>query len=146
MINPYKHVNWSPDTRALRNFAKSLMIGFPVLALLVLLAGRFFHGTWSLDFANRLGGAGLAAGILFWLVPVLARPFYLVWYALSCAIGLVVSNLLLGLFYYTMFTATGILRRTLGKSPVQSGLDRAASTYWIEAPPQPEPKSYFHQS
>ena len=40
MLNPIKEVNWQPDTAARRVFAKSLMIGFPCLALLFLVAGR----------------------------------------------------------------------------------------------------------
>lgn len=146
MINPFKQVNWKPDTPALRSFAKSLVIGFPIIAILFLVGGRLLHGDWNTAFALKLAGGGVLAGGLFWLIPVIARPFYLVWYAVSCAMGVVIGNVLLSLFYFTLFTIVGILRRTLGTSPIQRGPKPGASTYWIDAPPAPEASRYFSQS
>jgi len=122
------------------------VIGFPVVALLLALAGRFTHGIWNWEFSCKLSGIGIAAGLLFWLLPMLARPFYLVWYALACSIGLVISNTLLVLIYCTLFTGTGFLRRALSRSPVQKNLNRGVSTYWIDAGPSPDLKSYYNQS
>ena len=47
MVNPFKEVNWRPDVAERRKFALSLMIGFPCVALLFLLAGRLARGSWS---------------------------------------------------------------------------------------------------
>ena len=146
MINPFTQVNWRPKTLELRSFAKSLLIGFPVIALVFLLWHFFRQGTWSFTLPLKIAGFGAGAGLLFLLLPAVARPFYCVWYAVSCAIGLVVSNVLLGGFYYTVFTIVGILRRMLGTSPIQRGPIPGASTYWIDAPPAPEASRYFSQS
>lgn len=145
MINPFTHVNWKPDTIAIRSFARSLVIGFPVVALIFFFASRMLHGVWDQSFPLKLGIGGIIAGLLFWAIPTIARPFYLVWYAVSCTIGLVVSNTLLSVFYYTFFTVGGFLRRTLGKSPLQLDLDRSAPTYWQDIKPVEDPKSYFAQ-
>ena len=146
MINPYQQVNWKPGTAELRQFAKSLIVGFPVIAIALLLFGRIFHNSWDSPFALKLGAWGSLAGALFFVIPAVAKPFYFVWYAISCAIGLVLGNVLLGTFYYTLLTAIGLLRRAFGASPVRKSLDRNAATYWSDAPPQPEPSRYFSQS
>ena len=146
MLNPFQQVNWSPGTRELRSFARSLVIGFPVVALLMVLAGWFTRGTWDWGFPCKLGSAGIAAGLVFWVLPMLARPFYLVWYAISCSIGLVISNVLLGLIYYTLLTSAGVLRRAMGRTPIQKNLNRATPTYWIDAEPPPDTKWYYNQS
>lgn len=146
MFNPFQHVNWKPDRNDLRCFARSLVVGFPVVALLFFIAGRLIHGTWDPVFPGRLALIGVLAGVVFWILPVVSRPFYIVWYAVSCAIGLVVSNLLLSALFYLIFTVIGILRRTLGRSPVQRHIARNASSYWIDAGAQSEARSYYNQS
>ena len=145
MVNPFKEVNWNPDTAARRTFAKSLVIGFPCLALVFLLAAKWSSGTWNLGFALKLGGLGAAAGGLFYTAPGIARPFYVVWYALACCIGLIVGNVVLALIFYLLVTGIGLLKRLGGRQAIRKTPDRLAKTYWIDAPPAPEPKRYFSQ-
>lgn len=145
MINPFTHVNWRPGTSELRSFAKSLVIGFPIIAGVFLLWHFFRQGDWSFGLPLKIAGYGAGAGLLFLLLPVVARPFYCVWYAVSCAIGLVVSNVLLSGFYYTVFTGIALLRRVFGTSPVSKGADKAATSYWHDAGPAPDPLSYYRQ-
>ena len=145
MINPFEHVNWRPDTRELRTFAKSLLIGFPVIALIYLVASRVTGGAWSFGVPLKIGGFGAGAGLVFMLLPVIAKPFYLVWYALSCTIGLIVSNVLLSTFYYTIFTGIALLRRAFSRGPIRMSFDKSAKSYWIDAGPQPDSRRYFSQ-
>ena len=44
-------------------------------------------GVWDSASAVSYGGAGFAAGALFYAVPGIALPFYLVWFGAACAIG-----------------------------------------------------------
>ncbi|HRH96214.1 MAG TPA: hypothetical protein PLB55_09790 [Prosthecobacter sp.] len=145
MINPFTHVNWRPETSDLRAFAKSLVIGFPIIALVFLLWHFVRQGDWSFALPLKIAGYGAGAGLLFLLLPTVARPFYCVWYAVSCSIGLVVSNVLLGVFYYTVFTGIALLRRGFGISPVRKGPDKAATTYWHDAEQSSDPLSYYRQ-
>lgn len=145
MFNPFKEVNWQPDEEAKRKFAKSLLIGFPIIALVFLMAGRISKGRWDLDFPIQVGVTGAALGVLFMLIPAVAGPFYKLWYALACCIGLVVGNVLLGGFYFTLLTGIGVLRRSLGNSPIRKTLDRNAATYWLDAEQPTDPKRYFSQ-
>ena len=145
MLNPFKEVNWQPDTAARRMFAKSLMLGFPCLAVFFLLAGRLKTGAWHPVFALQLGGFGAGAGALLCAVPAIARPFYIVWYGLACALGFVAGNVLMALLFYVVLTGTGLLKRGLGRPTIRKTFDRQAATYWHDAPPARSPASYFKQ-
>lgn len=145
MLNPFKEVNWHPDIAARRAFAKSLVIGFPCLAMVFLLVGYFAGKGWNGSFALKLGGIGAAAGVLFYVLPAIAKPFYVVWYALACCIGLVVGNVLLAMIFYVLVTGIGLIKRLGGRQPIRKTPDRLAKTYWIDAPPAPEPKRYYRQ-
>ena len=76
MINPFADVNWRPDRVGLQGFARSLMIGFPVLAVVWVVIGRLSTGAWSFGPAAWLAAAGAGAGLLFHALPAVARPFY----------------------------------------------------------------------
>ena len=44
MLNPFKEVNWTPDLGEKRKFGRSLVLGFPCMALMFLLMGRLRTG------------------------------------------------------------------------------------------------------
>jgi hypothetical protein len=145
MLNPFKEVNWNPDTAARRTFAKSLVIGFPCLAVVLLLAGYTTGKGWNVGLALKLGGIGAAAGVLFYAWPVIARPFYVVWYALACCIGLVVGNVVLAMIFYVLVTGIGLAKRCFGRQAIRKAPDLLAKTYWLDAPVVSNPKRYFSQ-
>ena len=144
MINPFKDTNWNPDLAERRKFARSLVIGFPALAVVFALLALLRHSHPGAGLVwLALGGAGV--GAVFWIVPQIARPFYLAWYFLACCIGIVVSNALLTAFYYLVFTPVGLLMRVLGRDPMKRRLDPAAATYWQDAEKDVDPRRYFRQ-
>jgi hypothetical protein len=145
MINPFKEVNWNPQRRERRQFARSLVIGFPVLALVWLILGRLFSGTWMVQPALWVAGLGAGGGIILWLVPTIAKPFYILWYGIACSMGLVISNVLLITFYLTIVTVFGKLRRAFGRPAVQKEMNRSAVSYWREAEKVSDPKRYYSQ-
>jgi hypothetical protein len=145
MLNPFQEVNWSPDTATRRTFAKSLIIGFPCVAFVLLLAGGLAGKGWNVSFALKLGGTGAAAGVVFYAVPVIARPFYVVWYALACCVGLVVGNVVMALIFYLLVTGIGLLKRLLGRPVIRKSPSPSAKTYWLDAAPTSDPKRYFSQ-
>src|SRR6266513_1053925 len=110
MMNPFAEVNWNPDTPARRKFAVSLIIGFPIIA--ALFSAIAWLKTHSFNhFFLWLGVVGLAAGILFWLLPQIAKPFYVIWYFIACCMGIVIGNVLFALFFYLVFTPLGLVLR-----------------------------------
>lgn len=145
MVNPFKEVCWSPDTAGLRAFARSLVIGFPCIAVALLLAGILAGKGWNVGFALKLGGIGVAAGVLFYAMPTIAKPFYIAWYALACCIGLVVGNVLLALVFYVLVTGIGLVKRLVGRPAIRKHSDPHSTTYWVDAAPAPEPNRYYRQ-
>lgn len=145
MLNPFADINWKPGLAEKRSFAKSLVIGFPVLAAVFLVAGRVSTGSWHLAFPLWLGGIGAATGAVLWVLPAIALPFYLVWYLFACSMGFVIGNTLMSLFYFVVVTPIGILMRSLGKISLRKTADPNARSYWHDEPRQIDPKRYFRQ-
>ena len=145
MVNPFKEVNWNPGTRERRKFALSLIIGFPCIALVLLVVGLLRGKGLNLPLAAAIGGGGLAVGSLLLAVPQIARPFYVVWYFVACCIGIVVGNLALGIVFFVLVTGIGLLMRALGRRPVRKTFDRRATTYWQDAEQVDDPNRYYRQ-
>lgn len=144
MINPFADVNWNPGTAERRKFATSLIIGFPAVAIVLSLIMRLTTHTWK-PFPLWLGGIGLAVGLILWVVPQIARPFYLVWYALACSIGIVVANVLFSGFYYLILTPIGVVLRSTGSMGFPKGFAKDQPTYWKDVEPVTDLKRYYRQ-
>ena len=145
MVNPFKEVNWNPDTRERRKFALSLIIGFPCIAVVLLVFGLLRGKGWNLPVAAAIGGGGLAVGLLLLALPQIARPVYVVWYFVACCIGTVVGNLALGIVFFVLVTGIGLLMRALGRRPVRKTFDKRATTYWQDAEQVDDPNRYYRQ-
>lgn len=145
MVNPFKEVNWNPDIDARRSFAKSLIIGFPCVAVALLLIGKLSSGFWNIELSLWIGGVGAALGIIFSIVPQIAKPFYLLWYCIACSIGIILSNVLLGLIFYGLVTITGLIMKLLGRDPLNRNVDKDAKTYWLDVKKTDDPTRYFRQ-
>lgn len=145
MINPFTEINWKPDTAAKRKFAVSLIVGFPILATLFLLLLRWRTGQWNLTVPLWLGGVGAGAGVVFWLIPAIAGPFYLVWYGFACCMGFVIGNVLMSVFFYLVVTPIGLLLRVTGRDPLKKGVNKSVATYWTEVPKVKDRRHYYRQ-
>ncbi len=104
-------------------------------------------------FSSLVGGVLVALGVWFWLRgkvhfpwflwpglallvvgfahPRLLKPVYLAWMALALVMGLVVSNVLLVLFFLFVLTPVGLAARLVGKDFLNRKFDPGASTYWM---------------
>ncbi len=51
--------------------------------------------------------------------PPIFKPFAIFWFALSTALGTVVSKIILTLLFYLLVFPIGLLRRTMGKDAMQ---------------------------
>ena len=145
MMNPFKEVNWKPDVAERRKFARSLVIGFPCIAMVLIVASWLKTGAWKIQPALIIGGTGLAIGLVLLALPGIARPFYVVWYGLACAIGLVVGNILLAVVFYILITGVGIAMRLAGRCSISTRMDKQAATYWKDAKPVTDPQRYYRQ-
>jgi hypothetical protein len=145
MVNPFKEVNWNPTLPDKRKFAVSLIIGFPCLAVVLLLVKRLASGVWIAEPSLWLGGIGVGLGLFLWILPAVAKPFYLIWYFLACCIGIVVGNVLLAGFFFVVVTPIGLALRAVGKAPLKKAFRRPTATYWHDVEPVSDVKRYYNQ-
>jgi hypothetical protein len=145
MFNPFSEVNWHPSLAEKRTFGWSLVIGFPSMAATLLLAVRLWSGIWHFIPFLWLGGCGLAFGALFVTIPLLAKPFYVLWYFAACCVSMVVGNTFLAAFYLLIITPAGAVMRALGRRALAKSLDRNISTYWVDVEKTDDVKDYYRQ-
>jgi len=143
MMNPFTDVNWKPGLKEKRSFAKSLIIGFPSIAVFFSLVNWLFRHQ-SKPFFLWLGVIGFAAGIILWFLPSIAKPFYLVWYFIACCMGIVIGNVLFSVFYYVVFTPIGLVMRRRSKF-ANKGFDKTAPTYWRNREKVVDLNRYYRQ-
>ncbi len=147
MINPFKEINWDPDISQRKKFALSLIIGFPVIAVILLGLGWLKSGHWdkNLNLSLWIAVVGFAIGLIFFLIPKISKPFYIIWYFIAACIGIVVSNAVMVLFFYLVLTPIGILRRLFSKDFFPKDFDRTKKTYWKDASETDDVKRYYKQ-
>jgi hypothetical protein len=144
MMNPFKDVSWNPTPAEKRKFALSLIIGFPAIAIFFGVVNRISTHAWR-PFFLWLGIIGASVGIILWLIPQIARPFYVVWYFVACCVGFIVGNVIFGLIFYGLFTPFGLLRRLLAPNAFSKGFDRSKTSYWQPVEKVVDVKRYYRQ-
>jgi hypothetical protein len=146
MINPFKEINWKPDSKELRKFAWSLIVGFPFVASFLFLAqGIKTHALPGAHVFLMLGGIGAGVGLVCLLIPSIAKLLYPIWYFLAACIGIVMANLILMLLFFGLFAPMGLFMRLVGRDPLNLKWKRSATSHWIDAPPPPPASQYFRQ-
>ena len=113
------------STQELRKFG--LTTGAIVAALFgLLLPWLFNHGypywPWSL------------AGVLWlWalIAPATLKPVYKGWMKVGHVLGWINTRIILGLMFYTVFFAAGIILKILGKDPMSRKIDKSAESYRV---------------
>jgi hypothetical protein len=85
-----------------------------------------------------------AAAVVLVLValvrPTVLHPANVVWMRFGAVLQRVVQPVVLGSFFFLLFTPFALLRRALGRTPVDVSFDKEAVTYWrsIDAAQQQE--------
>lgn len=89
------------------------------------------------------GLALIAAGAL---VPRLLKHVHAAWMTLAVILGIIVSTLLLTVFYFVVVTPIGLVARLAGKDFLRLKLNRRATSYWMthSGPPR-KPADYERQ-
>lgn len=147
MVNPFAEIDWNPDRKAVRAFGRNVLIFSSVVVpiafgLHVLLAARVAGGFFL--FLSTLFAVFFALGLIAFLLPAAGKHIYKVWYFLSACIGLVVTNLLLLLFFFGFFTPIAwVMRYVLCRDPLL--LERPRGTMWRAHEPPRCVSRYYRQ-
>jgi len=130
-------VQWQPSPSQLRQFGALSAAALPGIAWL-----------WSLGSAWIVGSAVLGVGLALaaWYAPRLVKPIFIGLMLVTFPIGLVLSELVLILVYWSVFVPMGLAFRLLRRDRLQRTLEPQRDSYW-EAKPQPRSlANYYRQS
>ena len=128
----------STGPRELRKFG--LMVG----GVFVLLGAWFTwrHKPWGVWFLG-IGGLLILGGGLF---PKSLKQIYIGWMAMAFVMGIIVSTMLLTLFFYLVITPVGMVARLFGKDFLNRRINREMGSYWLLRPASPKtPTDYERQ-
>lgn len=121
---------------------------FGALGALLLggLAARDFFARADAVRGSWLALAAVTVVVAGWLRPGTIRPVFTAAMAITTPIRIVVSNVLLGVMYYGIFTPLALLFRLIGRDALARRRRAGAATYWVPKPRPADMKSYFRQS
>jgi len=135
----WQDIPFDPAPKMLRQFAGLCLLVFAALGTAeILLRNRPAVGLALLAAAFIIGPVGLwRPGWIRWL--------FVGWMILAFPIGWTVSQLVLIIIYYGIFSPIGILFRILGRDPLDRTIDRSAESYWQPKTQPADPAQYFKQ-
>lgn len=105
----------------LRKFGLTVGIAFGVIGGLFLWRG---HGT-AAAVLGSIGGALVAGGLV---APGALGPVERAWMGLAHILSKVTTPIFLGIVYFVVFTPVGLIRRTIGRHPLEH--DEKDGGFW----------------
>lgn len=135
----WSDVSFQPPARVLRQFAALWLLFFGALAC------------WQWLGRER-PAAALALAALAVLVggPGLVWPQAVRWVYVGCTVatfpvGWVVSQAVLALLFFGVFTPIALVFRMIGRDALGRRYAPEQETYWVPKPAADDPRSYFRQ-
>ena len=120
MYDDFKNIR--KDNKAIRDFG--ILIGF----ILLIIAGIFFYKereSYILIFWLGIAFIGLGLGM-----PIILKPFYLVWMNFAVVLGWLMTRLILGLLFYVVVSPIGLISRLFGKEFLELKNILYNRSYW----------------
>ncbi len=131
--------NHEPTSRELRIFGLLLVLFFCLIGAIVLWRASL----WTI--ATVCWTTALLVAIVYYSVPSVRRPMYMVCLTVTYPIAWTITHLLLVLVYYGWITPVGLLMRLFGYDPMRRRLNRQAKSHWIRRKPIKNVNRYFRQ-
>ena len=120
MIDELKNIR--TDNKAIRDFG--ILIGF----ILLIIAGILFYKereSYELIILLGILFIGLGLGM-----PIILKPFYLVWMNFAVVLGWLMTRLILGLLFYVVVSPIGLISRLFGKEFLDLKTSSLNRSYW----------------
>jgi hypothetical protein len=135
----WSDIDFRPPRKTLRQFAGLWLAFFGGLAL------------WQGLVRGHAGLAGVFAvlaltiGPLGLVRPGWLRPIYVGWMILAFPIGWTISQVILALMFYGLFTPIALVFRLLGRDVLHRARRPGMESYWTPKPAAADLRSYFKQ-
>ena len=120
MIDELKNIR--TDNKAIRDFG--ILIG---LILLIIAGILFYKERESYDLIILLGILFIGLGLG---MPIILKPFYLVWMNFAVVLGWLMTRLILGLLFFVIVSPIGLISRLFGKGFLDLKNSSINSSYW----------------
>jgi hypothetical protein len=132
-------IQFQPTRSTLRQFAVLWLVFFGGVALWQALVKG--HTSLGLSFA----ALALVVGLAGLTHPEWVRFIYVGWMVLAFPIGWTISQVMLLLMFYGLFTPIGLVFRLIGRDPLQRARRAGVESYWTPKPAPAGVTSYFKQ-
>ena len=129
----------APDNRMLRQFAALWIAFFAAVAV----AQEFYHHRHVL--ALVLGILAATVGLIGLLWPRVIKPIFVGWMVLVFPIGWIISQTILAIVFYLIFSPIASLFRIIGRDALALKPRRNLASYWILKPKPKDKSEYLRQ-
>jgi len=133
-------INWKPQDKIVRDFGNIAPIATLVIALVLYFAKGVSARTCGIIFAV---GVGIFICRLISLKAV--RVVFIGFSVITAPIGMVVSFIVLAMFYYLILTPIGLFFKIIGRDGLCRKFEPEAKSYWFEHKKTDDMKRYFNQ-
>ncbi len=135
----WSDIQFHPSSKTLRQFAWLWLACFGGLAAW---EGIVRQHT---SLAAALAVLALTVGPVGIIRPQTLRPIYVAWMVLAFPIGWTISQLILALMFYGLFTPIGLIFRIIGRDSLHRARQPGLESYWTPKPTPADPRRYFKQ-
>ncbi len=135
----WSDIPFHPDRKTLRQFAGLWLIVFGGMGLWE----AFRRGHVQLGFS--IVALALVVGVAGLTRPEWVRTVYIGWMVLAFPIGWTISQVILLILYFGMFTPIALIFRAIGRDPLRRVRRAGVESYWEPKPAPVDVRSYFKQ-
>ena len=131
-------INWRPGHAEIKYFANTLIVLAIVFAGILLLMGKAKPALF-------VGVGGLVLAIACRIAPLVGRWTYLLWTAVSFALSMLVSPIVIGIIFYLVLTPIALIARISGKDELRLKRQREGASYFESAEYDTSPDAFKRQ-
>jgi len=118
--------NIKPSAKMLREFGVIALFGFGLVGALLGLK----WDAWTASYV--LWALGAVSFVLALTQPRLLLPLYVALMVVAFPIGFVISNVILFILYFGLFTPFSMVFRLIGRDTMKRKFEAEAESYWID--------------
>jgi len=141
-------LNLNPTAKDLRQFGFIALGAFALLGTLL-----YWHviplwrvlGRATPTAAYVVWAVGALSALLSIVAPKLNRPLFVALSVVAYPIGVVMSYVIMGAFFFLILTPLGLMFRLAGRDPLRRRFDATARSYWIPHNAAEKTERYFSQ-
>ena len=136
----WSDITKAPPRKTLRQFAGLFLVFFVALGV----SRAFRAGAWS-AFDVILAAAGMVIGLLGLIRPGAIRWIFTGWMIAVFPIGWTVSNLMLALLFYGLFTPVAAVFKIIKRDALRRKRPGRTDTFWTAKPQPTDSRDYLRQ-